>query len=101
MKKKVSLNKIYKPSEDVVAREIQDEFILIPVTAQIGDSEDEIFSLNETGREIWNRLDGKKSLKGIKDELVKEFESASGEIEKDVLGLVGELLKKKMLVEVR
>lgn len=102
MEIKVSLNNVYAPSgDDVVAREIQGEFIIVPITSGIGDLEDEIFTLNETGRAIWDKLDGKKTLKDIGDELTKEFDAPLKEIEKDILGIVGALLNKKMLVEVR
>jgi hypothetical protein len=101
MEPKVSLDAIYRPSEDVVARDIQGEFILIPVTNGIGDLEDEIFTLNKTGRAIWNKLDGKKSLLETAGCLALEFEDASSEIKEDVLGLAGELLKRKMIVEIQ
>jgi hypothetical protein len=44
-------------------------------------------------------MDGKKSLQQIAGELAKEFNAAPGEIEKDVLGLSAELLKRKMFIE--
>ena len=65
MEVQVDLNGFYVPSEDVVAREVQGEFIIIPITSGIGDLEDEIFTLNETGKAVWDKLDGKKSLKNI------------------------------------
>jgi len=92
-------NDVYKPSEDVVAREVQGEFIIIPITSGVGDLEDEIFTLNETGRAIWNRLDGKKTLQGVVKDLEAEFVAGQGQIEKDVLGITEELLKRGMLVE--
>lgn len=101
METKVSLDSIYKPSEDVVAREVQGEFIIIPITSGVGDLEDEIFSLNDTGRAIWDKLDGKRSLKGAAKVLSSDFESSSSEIEKDILGLVTELVKRRMLIEVK
>lgn len=97
---KVNLDNIYKPSEEVVAREIQGELIIVPITSGIGDLEDEIFTLNETGRAIWDRLDGNKSLKEIAKELSQDFEGSLEEIEKDVLGITEELLKRRMLVAV-
>jgi hypothetical protein len=98
MEPKVNLNVIYVPSDDVVAREVQGEFIIIPITSGVGD-EDEIFTLNETGRAIWDRLDGKRTLKDIVTGLSEEFEAPLEEIEKDVLGLIEELLKRKMLAD--
>ncbi len=99
MSKKISLSTKYAPSEDVVARDVQGEFIIIPITSGAGAAEDEIFTLNETGRAIWDRLDGKRALKDIVTELSVDFEAPSEKIEGDVLGLVEELLKRKMLVE--
>ena len=93
--------KVYIPSEKIVAREIEGELIIVPLVSGVGDMEDELFTLNDTGKEIWKRLDGKKSLKTIIDELVAEFEAPKEEIEKDVLGLTEELLKRKMLIEVK
>ncbi len=97
MKKKISLNYVCKPSEDVVTREIHGEFILIPVASGIADMEDEIFSLNKTGRAIWNKLDGKSTLKQLVDSLIKDFNGGPDEIKKDTLGLIAELLKRKMV----
>jgi len=99
VKAKVHLNKIYAHSEDVVAREIEGELIIVPLVSGIGDAEDELFTLNETGRAIWEKLDGKKTLENVIKELSEEFEAPTGEIEKDVVGLVEELLKRRMLVE--
>ena len=99
MESQMNLDTAYVPSEDVVAREIEEELIIVPLAAGMGDTEDELYSLNETGRAIWGRLDGKASLKDVVDELCVEFEAPAGEIERDVMGLVGELLKRRMLVE--
>jgi hypothetical protein len=99
MKSKVNLDAVYVPSDDLVCREIEGELIIVPLVAGIGDMEDELFTLNETGRAIWARLDGKKSLKAIAAELADEYEAPRGEIEKDVIGLAEEFLKRKMIVE--
>lgn len=96
---KINPGSIYKPSEDVVARDIQGELIIVPITSGIGDLEDEIFTLNETGRAIWEKLDGKNSLKEITGLIAQDFDAAPQEIETDVLGLTEELLKRGMLVE--
>jgi coenzyme PQQ biosynthesis protein PqqD len=62
--------------------------------------EDELFTLNETGQAIWEKLDGKRSLKDVVQELLEDFEANEGEIETDVIGLLSELLKRRMIVEV-
>jgi coenzyme PQQ biosynthesis protein PqqD len=98
---KINLNSIYKPSEDVVAREVQGEFIIIPITSGVGDLEEEIFSLNETGKMIWDKLDGKRTLKDVVKDLSLEFESPQEEIEKDILGFMEELLKRRIVIETK
>jgi len=98
MDAKANLNNRYMPSEDVVAREVQGEFIIIPITSGVGDSEDEFFTLNETGRAVWSRLDGKKTLQEVAKDLEIEFKAGQGEIEKDVLGIAEELLSRNMVV---
>ena len=96
----ITLKSICAPSEDIVAREIEGELIIVPLVSGIGDMQDELYTLNETGRAIWHLLDGEKSLKDVIEELSEEFEAPEGEIEKDVAGLMEELLKRKMVVEV-
>lgn len=88
----------YVPSEDVVARVIEDELIIVPLVAGIGDTDYELFTLNETGKAIWSRLDGEKSLRTLAAELTEEFSAPPGEIEKDLLGLMTELIRRKMVV---
>jgi hypothetical protein len=95
---KVSNDSVYIASEDVVAREIEGEFILVPLASGIGDMEDEIYTLNETGRAIWERLDGKRSLREVAEALKAEFEAQPGEIEEDIAGLVNVLFERKMVV---
>lgn len=91
---------IYAPSEDVVARQIEGELIIVPLVAGIGDLEDELFTLNETGRAIWDQLDGKKNLGEVITNMAETYDAPAGEIEADVLGLVEELVRRRMLIEV-
>jgi hypothetical protein len=101
MKRKVSLDSVYKPSEDVVAREIQGEFILVPIASGVGDLEDALYTLNKTGRAIWSKLDGKRAMKDIVKQLCAQFQAPAEEIKKDVVGFISELLKRKMLIEIK
>jgi len=90
-------NRIYVRSEDVVAREIEDEFLLVPIASGIGDMEDALYTLNETGREIWERLNGEKTLEDLVTELCREYEADADEIRQDVCGLVSELERLNMV----
>ena len=97
---KDKLDTVYAPSEDIVARSIEGELIIVPLVAGVGDLEDELYSLNQTGKAIWDKVDGKKKLKEVLDELLAEFEAPAGEIEQDLIGLVEELVRRKILVAV-
>ena len=94
----ITLEDVYKPSDDIVAREIEGEIIIVPLVAGIGDMEDELFTLNDTGKAIWDQLDGQRSLADVVAALKAEFEVEDGVLERDVLGLVGELVERRMLV---
>jgi len=96
----ISGEAVYAVSEDVVAREIEGEIIIVPLVAGIGDLEDELFTLNETGKAIWAKLDGRRTLNEVISELSAEYQAEPDEIETDVLGLVTELARRKMLVAV-
>jgi Coenzyme PQQ synthesis protein D (PqqD) len=99
MEMKVNMNAAYAPSSEVVVREIEGELIIVPLAAGIGDMEDELYTLNETGRVIWSRLDGSRTIEALVEELVDEYEAPSERIREDVIGLVQELLNRKMIVE--
>jgi len=101
METKVAIDSAYIPSEDVVARDVEGELIIVPLAQGIGNIEDDIYILNETARAIWQSLDGKKSLREVAESLKAEFEAPLEEIERDIVGLVGELFKRGMVVEVR
>lgn len=88
------------PSDDIVAREIEGELIIIPLVSGIGDMDDELYTMNETGKAIWQKMDGKKTLKALADELLEEYEAPSGKIEQDIVGLISELMRRKMVKQV-
>jgi hypothetical protein len=96
----IRMETVYAPSDDIVAREIEGELIIVPLVAGIGDLEDELFTVNETGKAIWKRLDGATSLSGVVTALVEEYDAPPVDIERDVRGLVEELVRRRMLVEV-
>lgn len=94
------LHTVLAPSQDIVAREIEGEIIIVPLASGIGDLEDELYTLNETGRAIWNLLDGKRTLREASAVLSARFDAPAGEIEQDLTGLAEELLKRRIIVEV-
>ena len=98
---KASLNAVYLPSEDMVVKEIQGEFVLIPITSGIVNLEDEMFKLNETAKAMWDKLNARKTLKEVAQELSSEYDAPLELIERDLLELAAELLKRRILIAVR
>jgi hypothetical protein len=96
----VNRDAVYKPSDDLVVREIEGQLILVPIGAGIGDMEDELYALNSTARAVWARLDGTTTLASVVDELAREYAAPPDEVDADVVGLVGELLERRMVVAV-
>jgi 5-methylthioribose kinase len=97
MEAQIILETICTPSEDVVAREIEGEVVIVPLVAGIGDADDELYTLNETGQAIWQKLDGQRTLKDVAAALVSEFNTPLDDIESDVLGFAGELTRRGIL----
>jgi len=100
MENEVSLERVYSPSKDIVARDVMGELIIVPLASGIGNMEDEIYTLNESGRAIWDRLDGRSTLKDIAKALAREFDAPPGEIERDIQGLIGELFHRRMVIAI-
>ena len=94
---KNTLDDVFRPSEDVVSRKIEGETIIIPLVAGIGDLEDDLYTFNETGQAIWEKLDGKKNLKTIIEELSDEFNAPIDEVREDVFGIIQELDRRKII----
>jgi hypothetical protein len=97
MEIQVTVDTICVHSEDVVAREIEGDMIIVPLVAGIGDADDELYTLNETGKAIWKKLDGQRSLEQISVELTDEFSSTAGDIKADVLGFATEMVHRGIL----
>jgi hypothetical protein len=91
----LTMDIVIKKSKNVVFRKIEDEYILVPIVASAADVES-IYNLNETGAVIWDKIDGKKSLGKLIEEIRAEYED-EGQLENDVLSLVHEMMESKLI----
>lgn len=85
-------------SDDIVSREIEGELIIVPIASGIGDIEDDLYSLNDTGRKIWDQIDGTRTLGDIAADLAQEYTAPVDEITRDVIGIVTELASRKIVL---
>lgn len=97
MEPTVTMQSVCLPSDNIVARVIEGDMIIVPLVAGLGDADDELYTLNETGQAIWQALDGIKTLARVAEDLAVQFDSPAPEIEKDVLGFAAELTRRGML----
>lgn len=96
---KAHLRSIYVPSNNLVTRIIEGETILIPLIEGMGNTEDDLFTLNCTGNSIWQQYDGKRRLMDILKELNKEYKAPKERIKKDLIGFTTVLIKRGILKE--
>jgi hypothetical protein len=94
---KVTLETVCVPSDEVVAREIEGQVIIVPLAAGIADTEEELFTLNESGQAIWRQLDGRRTLQEVAAALANDYGAPAADIERDVLGFAAELTERGLL----
>lgn len=85
-----NLAKVFQKDPSIVSRRIADEVILVPIRRKLGEV-DCLYTLNEVGARIWEFIDGKQSLTGVRDALVEEFAVGEQEAQADILMLIGQL----------
>jgi hypothetical protein len=81
---------VFRKKDELVTRTIAGETLVVPVSGRLADLQ-RIFALEGTAGFIWERLDGRRSLGQIRDELQAGFAVAPGDVERDLLEFVGEL----------
>ncbi|MCH7656722.1 MAG: PqqD family protein [Bacteroidetes bacterium] len=86
----IDLNSVVIPSPDIVPRKTGDEYVLVPVSNNIADM-DSVYTLNETGAFIWERLDGKSDLASIIRCMQSEFEVDAETAKSDLLSFISEM----------
>mgnify|MGYP001565005664 CR=1 FL=1 len=95
---RVDRNNILKRSDNVIFRKIEGEYVLVPTTKSSEDTEF-IFNLNEVGGDVWEKIDGRKTLNDIIAELISEYDGNSENIEKQVIEFINGI-KEARLVEI-
>jgi hypothetical protein len=84
--------------DNVVAREILDETLLVPIRGQLADMQ-RLFVLEGVGEFIWNSMDGKKTTAEIAREIVAEFDVMPEEAERDLTTFLARLREMDLAAE--
>ena len=84
------LKKRFSRDPSIVARQIADEFILVPISQKAGEVES-IYTMNNVGSYICELLDGEKQVVEIRDAITQEFEVETGQAETDLVDYLKQL----------
>jgi hypothetical protein len=86
------LEGVYRRNPSIVARNVEDEVVLVPIKSDVGDL-DSIYTLNDVGAFIWELIDGKQTVGSILTKILDEFdvseEQARADIEEFLANLEG------------
>lgn len=95
----INLLSIFKISDNIITKAVEDELVIITTKDEISDIDSSIYTLNPTGKVVWDKLDGKLSLEEIIRQLTEEYNAPDGAVEADVRKLISELLEKSLIHE--
>jgi sensor domain CHASE-containing protein len=95
---KITMDQIYQKDPDFIARPLDNEMILVPIKKSSADLE-RFFVLNETGKVIWDQIDGKKSLLEIRQSLEEQFEVKPAQAEQDLNNFIKDLIEVEGVTE--
>jgi len=98
MQKKKPLNRVYRTNKNIVARNIGNKILMIPICKEAIDS-DSIFKIEEnSGIEIWNLINGKNNVESIIEKISKIYPNVDEKrIKNSVMEFLNDLEKNKLI----
>jgi hypothetical protein len=84
------LNKVYRKDDNLVARKISNEYIMVPIRQNIAAT-GYIYTLNAVGGRILELIDGERSVADIAATIVQEYEVTTEQALADTLDFLGQL----------
>ena len=84
------MNTIYTQSTNMVVKEIDEEYVLIPLQHDLQHA-NKLYTLQHVAAFIWRHIDGTRSLADIADCIVTEYEVSREQAEADLREFVESL----------
>ena len=81
------IQKVYQQLPGLVTRKSGNEFIIVPVRNQVADMNC-LFTLNETGAFIFERIDGQRTVQEIITILADAYQVEEDRVRDDVINLL-------------
>ncbi len=91
-------NPVYTISQDIVAREIDGQIVIVPIVAGVGSMDDDLYTLNATGQEVWKLLNGKNTISDMAQILSERYDASLETITRGITLLLKELADKGIIV---
>jgi len=92
----MEIQSLYKLKSNFVAREVGDELIIVPLSANVAQM-NELFTLNETAKVLWDHLDEHSTFESLLRVITDNFDIDTTTASKDIdlfLNKLDGLLKK-------
>jgi hypothetical protein len=84
------LKKRFRKSPNVVGRKIDDEVVIVPISADLA-AQDSIFNLDPAGSVIWQMIDGRKTGEDIRDAMVRTMDVSTDVAGRDLAEFLQDL----------
>ncbi len=85
-----TITKCFVKRSDLVTRHITGETIIVPVRAQVAES-DSIYTLNDLGSLIWGLIDGQNRVGELIQAVCAEYDVQPNEAAQDLVEFLGSL----------
>lgn len=89
--------KVLKKNPDIVARVIDKETILVPMF-KTSKQANFIYTLNPSACKFWDLIDGKRTLKEIREIILQKFDTTVKDVDKEMTGFLEDLKEIKAVV---
>lgn len=91
------MERCYQKNPSVIPKMIHDVIFMMPVENNVVDLEN-IYALEGVvAIRIWELIDGQKRVRQIKGIIIEEFQGKLQEIEEDLISILKELEKRKLI----
>ncbi|RJP80449.1 MAG: PqqD family protein [Desulfobacteraceae bacterium] len=95
----MSNNKVYRKKDEIVARKIADETILVPIRGKLADMQ-RIFSLNPVAEFIWAHIEKETPVEKILNLVIHEFDVEEKKAKEDLVALIDDFLTENLIEQV-
>lgn len=83
----MNLQSLQNIKSGFVTREVGNELVLVPLTGNVSQM-NELFTMNETGKFIWESIDDKSNVDSLVEKMVEVFEVDPDVARRDIEGFL-------------